>query len=62
MSYPEANILPKKKILKNISECICRQLKYHKNRIRSEIGISLEIILDVFTCLTVSLVPLKFLL
>ena len=32
------------------------------HRIRSKISISLEIILNVFNCLIVSLVPLKFLL
>ena len=41
---------------------ICRQLKYHQHRIRSKTGISLVIILNVFKCLKVSLVPLKFLL
>ena len=41
---------------------ICRQLKYHQHRIRSKIGISLEIILNAFKYLIVSLVPLKFLL
>ena len=34
---------------------ICRQLKYHQFRIRSEICILLEIILNAFKCLTVSL-------
>ena len=34
---------------------ICKQLKYYQLRIRSEIGISLEIILNAFKCLTVSL-------
>ena len=34
---------------------ICRQLKYHQHRIRSKTGISLEIILNVFKCLIVSL-------
>ena len=33
----------------------CRQLKYYQLRIRSEIGILLEIILNAFKCLTVSL-------
>ena len=48
------------KVVKNLYEYIFRQLKY-QNKIRSEIGISLEIILIVFKCLTVSLVLLKFL-
>ena len=30
--------------IKNFSEYICRKLKYHQHRIRSKIGISLEII------------------
>ena len=34
---------------------IYRQLNYHQLRIRSEIGISLEIILNAVKCLTVSL-------
>ena len=33
----------------------CRQLKYHQLRIRSEIHMLLEIILNAFKCLTVSL-------
>ena len=40
---------------------ICRQLKYHQNMI-SEIGISLEIILNVVKYLAISLVQLKSLL
>ena len=40
--------------VKKISE-YCRQLKYHQFRIRSEICILLEIILNAFKCLTVSL-------
>ena len=48
--------------INNFFEYICRQLKYHEHSIRGEIGISLKIILNVFKCLTVSLVPLKFLL
>ena len=47
---------------KNLFEYIDRQLAYHKHKIRSEIGISLEIISNVFKCLTVSLVLLKFLI
>ena len=47
------NILSSYESKKNI--WICRQLKYYQLRIRSEIGISLEIILNVFKCLTVSL-------
>ena len=48
---------------------ICRQLKYYQLRIRSEIGFSLEIILNAFKCLIVShsteililaIVPLSF--
>ena len=42
----------KKKI---ITIWICRQLKYYQLRIRSEIGISLEIILNAFKRLTVLL-------
>ena len=34
---------------------ICRQPKYHQLRMKSEICISLEIILNAFKCLTVSL-------
>ena len=45
--------------LKHLSEYICRQLKYHQHRIRSETGMSLEMILDVFKWPIVSLVPLK---
>ena len=41
------------KVTKNI--WICRQLKYYQLRIRSEVGISLEIILNDFKYLTVSL-------
>ena len=48
--------------LKHLSEYICRQLKYHQHRIRSETGMSLEIILDVFKWPIVSLVPLKILI
>ena len=48
--------------LKNLFDYICRQLKYHQHKIRSKTGISLEIILNVFKCFLVSLVPLKFLL
>ena len=44
-------------IKKVLSEYICRQLKYHGHRIRSKISISLEIILNVFNCLIVPLVP-----
>ena len=55
------------KVKKNI--WICRQLKYYELRIRSEIGIWLEIILNAYKCLTISLsteililamVPLSF--
>ena len=48
--------------IKKFSEQICRQLKYQQHRIRSKTGISLEIILNVFKCLIVLLVPLKLLL
>ena len=41
---------------------MCRQLKYHHHRIRSKTGISLAIILNIFKCVKVSLVSLKFLL
>ena len=34
---------------------ICKQLKYYQLRIRSEIGNLLEIILNAFKCLTISL-------
>ena len=56
------NICSWKQILRNFSEYICKQLKYHQHRIRSKTGISLDIILIVFSCLIVSFVPLKFLL
>ena len=39
-------------------EYICSQLKYHQHRIRGKAGISLEMILNVFKCIIVSLVPL----
>ena len=39
-----------------------RQLKCHQHRIRSKTGISLEINLNVFKCLKVSLATLNFLL
>ena len=35
-------------------EYICKQLKYHQRKIRSEIGILLEMILNGFKCFTVS--------
>ena len=41
------------KVKKNI--WICKQQKYYQLRIRSEVCISLEIILNDFKCLTVSL-------
>ena len=47
------NILSSCESTKNIG--ICKQLKYYQLRIRSEVGISLEIILNGFKCLTVSL-------
>ena len=47
--------------MKNFSEYVCRQLKYNRHRIRSKICFSLEIILNVFKCLTTLLVPLKLL-
>ena len=37
-----------------LAEFIYIQLKYHRHRIRSKIGFSLEIILNVFKCLTPS--------
>ena len=43
------------KISKTFSSYICRQLKYHQHRIKSETRISSEIILSVFKFLTVSL-------
>ena len=49
------------KVNKNFSKYMYRKLKYHLHWVRSEIGISLEIILNVSECLTLSLVPLKFL-
>ena len=51
-----------KKHLRNYSEYVCRQVKYNQHRIRNETGISLEIILNVFKFLIVSLTPLEFLL
>ena len=62
------NIFSWKEILKNLSEYICRQLKYHQCRIRGKTGIWLEIILNVFkysvTCSTkiLTLVIAPFLL
>ena len=56
------NICSWKEILRNFSEYIRKQLKYHQHRIRSKTGISLKIVLNVLKCLIVSLVPLKFLL
>ena len=41
--------------VKKKNNCICRQLKYYQLKIRSETVISLEIILNAFKCLTVSL-------
>ena len=49
------------KVNKNFSKYMYRKLKYHLHWVRSEIGILLEIILNVSECLTLSLVPLKFL-
>ena len=49
------------KVNKNFSKYMYRKLKYHLHWVRIEIGISLEIILNVSECLTLSLVPLKFL-
>ena len=49
------------KVNKNFSKYMYRKLKYHLHWVRSEIGISLDIILNVSECLTLSLVPLKFL-
>ena len=48
--------------IKNFSEYIFRQLKSHQHKIKSKIGISLEIALNVFKCLIVSLFPIKFLI
>ena len=48
------------KILKTFSAYICRQLKYHQHRIKSETGISSKIILSVFKFLTVSLNSTNF--
>ena len=50
------------RVCKNFSEYICGKLKYHQHRIRNKTSISLEIILNVFKCLTISLAPLQFLL
>ena len=41
------------KVNKKLSKDICRQLKYHQDKIRTEIGVSLEVILKVFKCLIV---------
>ena len=49
------NILSPHESLKKLSEYACKQLKYYQLRIRSEIGYSLEIVLNDFKCLTVSL-------
>ena len=49
------------KVNKNFSKYMYRKLKYHLHWVRSEIGISLDIILNVSECLTLPLVPLKFL-
>ena len=51
-----------KLIWKDLSDCIYRQLNCHQHRIRSETGISLEIILNVFKCLAVSLSTQIFIL
>ena len=48
--------------MKKFSEYICRQLKHHQHSARGKTSTSLDIILNVFKCLAVSLVPLKFLL
>ena len=47
--------------LKNSSEYICRQLKQHQYKTRSKTSILLEITLNSFKCLTVSLVPIHLL-
>ena len=43
------------------SKYICRQLKY-KHRIRSKVGISLEIIFNVIKILTLAIAPILFIL
>ena len=37
--------------IKNFAEYICRQLKYHQHKIRSNTGLSLELIVNVFHAL-----------
>ena len=49
-------------LIKVIIKNFFRQLKQHQHKIRSKTGICLEITLNVFKCLTVSLVPVKYLL
>ena len=48
--------------IKYFSKYVCRQLKLHQHKIRSKLGILLEITPNVFKCLIVSLVLLRFLL
>ena len=48
--------------IKNLSEYTFRQLKQHQHKIKTETGILLEITLNIFKCLIISLFPLKFLL
>ena len=48
--------------IKSSSECIFRKLKQHQHKIITKTEISLEITLNVFKCLMVSLASLKFLL
>ena len=65
MTLFATNILKKhlliKISIKKLSEYTFRQLKYHQLKIRSKTGISIEIALNVFKCLIVSLVLLKLL-
>ena len=55
------NHLLTKVSVKNFSEYIFRQQKWHQHKITSKTGISLEITLNVCKCLIVSLVLVKFL-
>ena len=48
-------------MLKDLSEYICGQLKYHQHMIQSEIDFLLEIIINFFKFLTISFVALKYL-
>ena len=47
-------------MLKKFSEYICIQPIYHQHRRTNKAGVSLEITLNVFKCLVVSLVLPKF--